>query len=93
MSLLDRNGLGDWLADRLVTIAETLQDDLPLRIQTQRDPFQDERLRVTNLPVEPQTSDGANPVSGAEKHVDITLFRKPGTSLVPAGPFRKSSSG
>ena len=30
--------VGDWLADRLVAIAETLQDDLPLRIQTQRDP-------------------------------------------------------
>src|SRR5688572_19804334 len=27
MSLLDHNGLGDWLADRLVAIAETLQDD------------------------------------------------------------------
>ena len=93
MSLLDRNGLGDWLADRLVAIAETLQDDLPLRIQTQRDPFQDERLRVANLPVEPQRVTVRHPVSGAEKHADIALFRKPGTSLVPAGPLRKFSSG
>ena len=27
-----RNGLGDWLADRLVEIGDTLRDDLPLRI-------------------------------------------------------------
>jgi hypothetical protein len=65
MSLLDRNGLGDWLADRLVAIGETLQDDLPLRIDTQRDPFQDERLRVANLPVEPQRVTVRHPVSGA----------------------------
>ena len=78
MSLLDRNGLGDWLADRLVAIAETLQDDLPLRINTQRDPFQDERLRVANLPVESQRVTVRHPVSDAEKHVDIALFRKPG---------------
>ena len=48
MSLLDRNGLGDWLADRLVAIAETLQDDLPLRIQTQRDPS---RMRACAWPI------------------------------------------
>ena len=32
MSLLDRNGLGDWLADRLVEIGDTVKDDVPLRI-------------------------------------------------------------
>ena len=78
MSLLDRNGLGDWLADRLVAIADTVQDDLPLRIDPRHDPFLDDRLRVANLPVEPQTCDGKNAVSGAEKQVDIALFRKPG---------------
>ena len=30
MSVLDRNGLGDWLADRLVEIGDTLKDDVPL---------------------------------------------------------------
>src|SRR5205823_1522721 len=78
MSLLDRNGLGDWLADRLVAIGETLQDDLPLRIDTKRDPFLDERLRVANLPVEPQRVTACNAISGAEKQVNIALFRKPG---------------
>ena len=28
MSVLDRNGLGDWLADRLVEIGDSLKDDL-----------------------------------------------------------------
>ena len=78
MSLLDRNGLGDWLADRLVALGDTVKDDLPLRIDVTRDPFQDERLRVANLPVEPQKIKIRNRVSGAEKEVGITLFRKPG---------------
>ena len=30
MSLLDRNGLGDWLAERLVSIGDTVKDDTPL---------------------------------------------------------------
>ena len=42
------------------------------------DPFQDERLRVANLPVEPQRVTVRHPVSDAEKHADIALFRKPG---------------
>ena len=78
MSLLDRNGLGDWLADRLVAIGDTVPNDLPLRIDTKRNPFQDERLRVANLPVEAQRVTVAHPLSGAEKQVNIALFRKPG---------------
>ena len=78
MSVLERNGLGDWLADRLVAIGDTVKDDVKLRIDTKRDPFLDERLRVANLPVEPQKVTVKNPLSGAEKQVDITLFRKPG---------------
>ena len=34
MSVLDSNGLGDWLADRLVEIGDTVKDELPLRIST-----------------------------------------------------------
>jgi transketolase len=85
MSLLDRNGLGDWLADRLVAIGDTVKDDLPLRIDTHTDPFLDDRLRVAALPVEPQKVTARNPVSGAEKQVEITLFRKAGET---AGPRR-----
>jgi transketolase len=78
MSLLDRNGLGDWLADRLVAIGDSLADDLPLRVDPKHDPFLDERLRVANLPEEPQTLAVRNPVSGVEKQLKIALFRKAG---------------
>jgi len=84
MSLLDRNGLGDWLADRLVEIGDTVKDDaakhfdMRRAFDTQNDPFLDERLRVKNLPVEPQTVTAKNPMTGAEKKVSITLFRKAG---------------
>jgi transketolase len=78
MSVLERNGLGDWLADRLVEIGDSVKDEFPLRIDVKRDPFQDERLRVANLPEDTQTVSVKNPVSGAEKQVKITLFRKAG---------------
>jgi transketolase len=78
MSLLDRNGLGDWLADRLVAIGDTLSNDFPLHFDIQRNPFLDERLRVANIPTEPQKVTVTNPISGAEKQVAIALFRKPG---------------
>jgi transketolase len=78
MSVLDRNGLGDWLADRLVQIGDTVKDDAPLRLDTKRDPFLDERLRVKNLPIEPQKVTVKNRYTNAEKQVDIALFRKPG---------------
>ena len=50
----------------------------PLRIDVKHDPFLDDRLRVANLPEEPQTLTVKNPASGAEKQVKIALFRKAG---------------
>ena len=78
MSVLDKNGLGDWLADRLVEIGDRVVDKVPLRVDVTRDPFLDERLRVRNLPVEPQELTAKNAVSGATKTVKVALFRKPG---------------
>jgi transketolase len=78
MSLLDRDGLGDWVADRLVNIGDEVKDDLPLRIDLGRDPFQDERLRVANLPEETQKVKVKNSFSGEEKEATIRLFREPG---------------
>ena len=78
MSVMDKNGLGDWLADRLVEIGDGVKDDRKLSIDNQNDPFQDERLRVSKLPVEPQKLTVKNRVSGAEKEVSISLFKKPG---------------
>src|ERR1700733_15973902 len=71
MSLLDRNGLGDWLAERLVEIGDTIKDEVPLHFDTKTDPFLDDRLRVANLPVDPQTVSVANRFSGAEKQVAV----------------------
>jgi transketolase len=78
MSLLDQNGLGDWLTNRLVDIGDAVKDDLPLRVDTKHNPFLDDQLRAENLPVEPQTLTAKNPVSGEEQEVDISLFKKPG---------------
>jgi transketolase len=81
MSVLDHNGLGDWLADRLVEIGDTVKDEVPVRIDVRHDPFLDDRLRVANLPREPQKLSVANPISGKQKEVGITLFRKPGEAM------------
>jgi transketolase len=78
MSLLDRDGLGDWLADRLVAIGDSVPADIPLRIDVKHDPFLDDRLRVANLPEEPQTLTVRNAVSGQEKALKVALFRKAG---------------
>jgi transketolase len=78
MSVLDKNGLGDWLADRLVEIGDTVKDEFRLRIDVTRDPFLDDRLRVANLPEEPATVTVKHPDTGAEKPVTVALFRKAG---------------
>jgi transketolase len=82
MSVLDRNGLGDWLADRLAALGDTVTDDAPgladVGFKITPDPFLDDRLRVANLPVEPQSVTASNRLSGAQKQVSVTLFRKPG---------------
>lgn len=78
MSVLDRNGVGDWLADRLVAIGDSVKDEFPVRIDVRLDPFLDDRLRVANLPREPQKLSVTNSISKKQKEVAITLFRKPG---------------
>ncbi len=78
MSLLERNGLGDWLAGRLLEIGDSVQDDPPLKMEVTRDPFLDDRLLVKNLPIDPQTPTIKNPESGEEKEVNISLFKKAG---------------
>ena len=77
MSVLDKHGLGDWLADRLVDIGDTIKDHFQLRVDVTRDPFLDDRLKLQNLPVEPMAVTATNPSSGAEKSVKIAL-RKAG---------------
>jgi len=78
MSVLDKSGLGDWLANRLVEIGDAVSDKHPLRIDVSTDPFLDERLRVKNLPEAPQEIAVKNERTGKEKTVKIALFRKAG---------------
>jgi transketolase len=78
MSVLDKNGLGDWVADRLVAIGDLVKDDHKLNVNNTTDPFLDERLRVANLPMDTQKLSIKNDLSGATKDVSITLFEQPG---------------
>ena len=78
MSVLGKNGLGDWLANRLVDLGDMVNDNLPLRVDPTTDPFLDERIRVKNLPKEPTTVTAENPVTGEKKDIDIALFEQPG---------------
>lgn len=78
MSILEKNGLGDWLADRLVEIGDGVKDDLPLRVNAKGDPFQSPKLKVENLPLEPQTITAKNATTGSTSEVSIKLFEEPG---------------
>jgi len=78
MSVLEQNGLGDWLAERMVEIGESVDDNLPLKTDNRADPFQDTRLAVASLPREAQTVTAKNPFSGEEKEVAIKLYEEPG---------------
>jgi transketolase len=78
MSVLDRAGLGEWLADRLVELGDMVKDETTLRIDVTRDPFLDDHLRVANLPEAPQSVTVTHAISCVEKPVKIALFRKPG---------------
>jgi len=78
MSVLDQNGLGDWLADRLVQLGDSVRDDQPVAFAAEANPFLDERLGVAGLPLEPMEVTARNRLSGNEKKVSITLFQPPG---------------
>jgi transketolase len=78
MSILDRDGLGEWLTDRLVEIGDTVATSTRVTVPANVDPFQDDRLRVKNLPRETQKVTITNDVSGQSKEVSIALYRKPG---------------
>ena len=78
MSVMDKDGLGDWIAERLVEIGETVDDDMPMKLNNKIDAFQDERLSVARLPREAQTVEATNPFSGEKKEVSIKLYEEPG---------------
>ena len=77
MSVLEQDGLGEWLSDRLARIGDQVNDDVTLRVDNRKDPFQDERLRVAAIPVEPQTV-SVTRADGTAEEVGIELFKQPG---------------
>ena len=82
MSVLEQDGLDDWLAERIVEIADKVPERL-VRIETQSNPFLDERLKVVNLPEGTERVTVENPSSGERKNVDIALFKKTGEKVGP----------
>ena len=78
MSVFERDGLGDWLADRLVQIGDGVKDDRDVYFGNKPDTFLDDRLKPANLPKEPVKVTVSNRLSGASKEVSIALFKKPG---------------
>ncbi len=76
-----REGLRAWIAGRLLEIAGRLQEDLPIRIPHDSDPFHDERLRPDNLPLEPVEVKVVKSRTGEAVTKTITLFEKPGRKL------------
>jgi len=79
LSVLDRKPeLGDWVADRLVGIAEGVDRQLPVDIDTTADPFLDERLTPAGLPTEPEKVTLTDPHSGEAVESTINL-------ILPAG--------
>ena len=59
-------------------IGDRINDNLPLRVDPDRDPFLDERLLLKNLPTEATTVTAVHPITGEKKDVNITLFEQPG---------------
>jgi len=78
MSVLEQHGTGEWLADRLVEIGDTVATSTRVSVPAGIDPFLDDRLRVANLPRDPQKVAVTNDASGATKDVSISLYKKPG---------------
>ncbi len=79
MSVLEKKpGLQEWLANRLVSIADEVNPNLPVNISVNSNPFQDERLQVANLPEEPFEATVTNPTTKESVTKTITLFHKPG---------------
>ncbi len=82
MSVLDkRDGLGEWITDRLIDTAGRLDRNMPVRIETDRDPFRDERLRVENLPTEPVDVTVRDSHNGKDVSGKVELFQEAGKKL------------
>ncbi len=84
MSVMEqRDGLGAWIAERVLNIAESVDRSPKLRIDVTTNPFMDARLRVENLPVDKQDVVVANPHTGDQVERQISLFLEAGLKKGP----------
>ena len=94
MSLLDRNGLGDRLADRLVEIGDTVRDDVKLRISaTQRSIPRRSPARRGAAGRPAEASRFAMRFPARRSKSALRCSRNPARWPEPGARFRKSSSG
>src|SRR4029077_5997544 len=70
--------LGDWWPKRWLTLGDAIKHAGDVAFTKKGNPFLDERLRPANLPSEPVKVTATNHVSGANKEVSVSLFRKAG---------------
>ena len=80
MSVLGKEGIGDWLSQRLVSLGESVPDQIPMRIDPTKNSFLDDRLNPNNLSTDPVSVTVQNPISGEEKSLEIKMFEEPGAS-------------
>ena len=89
MSVMERQvGLREWIAERVLDVAGTVDRSLSLAIDPTANPYLDERLQVENLPTEPPDVVVRNPHTGKDVERRIALFLDPG---VKKGPRRAVS--
>jgi len=78
LSILDKTGLGAWVANRLLSIAGHLIENPKLTISTKEDPFKDARLAVDNLPMGTVELVVKHPLDQTEIKASVALFLPPG---------------
>ena len=84
MSVMERrDGLGTWIAERVIDIADSVDRSPQLRIDPMTNPFMDERLKVENLPEAKQDVVVENPHTGGQVDRQISLFLESGLKKGP----------
>ena len=84
MSVMDqRDGLREWIAEKVIHIAETVDRHPALRIDPTTNPFLDDRLKVASLPTAPQDVTARNRHTGKDVTRRIALFLEPGLKKGP----------
>jgi transketolase len=79
LSVMDRkDGLGAWIADRLVVIGDGLNREMAIGIDRTSDPFLDERLTPAGLPTDSPEVEVTDPHSGKTVSSTIDLFMPAG---------------